>query len=49
MGEIRDSQFHTLIVDESTDISVTEMLIIISSIDQLQQSAIEHILLVLLN
>jgi hypothetical protein len=28
MGEIRDSQFHTLIVDESTDISVTKMLII---------------------
>lgn len=28
MHEIRESQFHTLIVDESTDISVTKMLII---------------------
>ena len=28
MKEIRESEFHTLIVDESTDISVTKMLII---------------------
>lgn len=28
MSEIRESEFHTLIVDESTDISVTKMLIV---------------------